>query len=47
MWALLMLPRFGGANMQAVTTVGLDIAKFVVQVHGYDAEPGGCSSAVN
>jgi transposase len=31
-------PRFGGANMQAVTTIGLDIAKSVFQVHGIDAE---------
>ncbi|HSA67402.1 MAG TPA: hypothetical protein VLE24_07040 [Methyloceanibacter sp.] len=33
-----MLPRFGGANQQAVTTIGLDIAKSVFQVHGIDAE---------
>jgi transposase len=31
-------PPFGGANMQAVTTIGLDIAKSVFQVHGIDAE---------
>jgi hypothetical protein len=31
-------PRFGGANMQAVTTIGLDIAKSVFQVHGTDAK---------
>jgi transposase len=31
-------PRFGGANMQTVTTIGLDIAKSVFQVHGIDAE---------
>jgi hypothetical protein len=34
MWALLGLPRFGGANMQTVTTIGLDIAKSVFQIHG-------------
>ncbi len=38
MWVLLRLPRFGGASMQAVTTIGLDIAKSVFQVHGIDAE---------
>jgi hypothetical protein len=37
MWALLKLPRFRGALMQAVTTIGLDIAKSVFQVHGVDA----------
>src|SRR6266511_4057366 len=37
MWVLLRPPRFGGANMQAVTTIGLDIAKSVFQVHGADA----------
>src|SRR5689334_23487913 len=37
MWALLKLPRFGGATMQTVTTIGLDIAKSVFQVHGVDA----------
>src|SRR4026208_1472426 len=31
-------PRFGGANMQAGTTIGLGIAKSVFQVHGIDAE---------
>jgi hypothetical protein len=31
-------PRFGGSSMQAVTTIGLDIAKSVFQVHGIDAE---------
>jgi transposase len=31
-------PRFGGTNMQAVTTIGLDIAKSVFQVRGIDAE---------
>src|SRR3989337_1486373 len=38
MWGLLVLPRFGGAIMQTVTTIGLDIAKSVFQVHGVDAE---------
>jgi tRNA/tmRNA/rRNA uracil-C5-methylase (TrmA/RlmC/RlmD family) len=33
MWVLLMFPRFGG-----VTTIGLDIAKAVFQVHGVDVE---------
>src|SRR4030081_672270 len=37
MWALLKLPRFGGASMQTITTIGLDIAKSVFQVHGVDA----------
>ena len=31
-------PRFAGANHQAVTTIGLDIAKLVFQVHGVGAE---------
>ena len=35
-WLLLKWPRFGGANMQVVTTIGLDIAKSVFQVHGVD-----------
>ena len=30
-------PRFGEPNMQMVTTIGLDIAKSVFQVHGIDA----------
>ena len=38
MWVLLMLPRFKGTQLQAVTTIGLDIAKSVFQVHGIDAE---------
>src|SRR5262245_9159516 len=38
MWVLLGRPRFGGAIMQVVTTIGLDIAKSVFQVHGVDAE---------
>src|SRR5271170_3763066 len=37
MWALLRLPRFGKLPMQTVTTIGLDIAKSVFQVHGVDA----------
>jgi transposase len=37
MWALLKLPRFGGASIQTITTIGLDIAKSVFQVHGVDA----------
>ena len=31
-------PQFGGANHATVTTIGLDIAKSVFQVHGIDAE---------
>src|SRR5258708_4811106 len=38
MWALLKLPRFGGASMQTITTIGLDIAKSVFQVHGIDRD---------
>jgi transposase len=38
MWGLLGLPRFGGATHANVTTIGLDIAKSVFQVHGIDAE---------
>src|SRR5262252_4270231 len=37
MWWLVEAPRFGGANMQAITTIGLDLAKSVFQVHGVDA----------
>src|SRR4051794_37485583 len=37
MWAPLKLPRFGGASMQTITTIGLDIAKSVFRVHGVDA----------
>src|SRR5215831_6855276 len=33
----LRLPRFGGATMQTIATIGLDIAKSVFQVHGVDA----------
>src|SRR5262245_51074456 len=36
-WVLLRPPRFGGAKMQTITTVGLDIAKSVFQIHGVDA----------
>jgi hypothetical protein len=52
MWVLLEFPRFGGASMQAITTIGLDVAKSVFQVHGIDAQgnvlirlpsPGPCS----
>jgi hypothetical protein len=35
---LLKLPRFEGANMQAITTIVFDIAKSVFQVHGVDAD---------
>ena len=38
MWALIRLPRFGGATHATITTIGLDIAKSVFQVHGVDAE---------
>jgi hypothetical protein len=34
MRVLLRPPRFVGANMQAVMTIGLDIAKSVFQNHG-------------
>jgi transposase len=37
MWVLLRPPLFRGAGMQAITTIGLDIAKSVFQVHGVDA----------
>ena len=37
MRALLKLPRFGGASTQTITTIGLDVAKSVFQVHGVDA----------
>ena len=30
--------------MQAITTVGLDIAKSVFQVHGVDAQGSACPS---
>src|SRR5262249_57744649 len=30
-------PRFGGAKHASVTTIGLDIAKSVFQIHGVDA----------
>ena len=39
MWVLLRHRRFGGASHgQAITTIGLDIAKSVFQVHGVDAD---------
>jgi transposase len=38
MWVLLMLPHLEEPIMQAVTTIGLDIAKSVFRVHGIDAE---------
>jgi transposase len=34
---LLRLPRFGGATHATITTIGLDIAKSVFQLHGVDA----------
>src|SRR5438105_12518490 len=37
MWGLLELLRFEEPTMQAITTIGLDIAKSVFQVHGIDA----------
>ena len=38
MWALLKVARFGEElTMQTITTIGLDIAKSVFQVHGVDA----------
>jgi hypothetical protein len=36
-WVLLRLPRFEELHMQTITTIGLDIAKSVFQVHGVDA----------
>jgi transposase len=33
-----MLPRFEEPIMQTVTTIGLDIAKSIFQVHGIDWE---------
>src|ERR1700726_3464546 len=38
MWVLLRPPRFEEQKMQAITTIGLDIAKSVFQVHGVDAK---------
>ena len=39
MWVLLEAPTISEEPiMQAVTTIGLDIAKSVFQVHGIDAE---------
>jgi transposase len=37
MWVLLRPPRFGGAKDASGTTIGLDIAKSVFQIHGVDA----------
>ena len=37
MWVLLRPPRFEELSMQTVTTIGLDIAKSVFQVHAVDA----------
>src|SRR5215813_8051135 len=37
MWGLLELPDSEELRMQTVTTIGLDIAKSVFQVHGVDA----------
>jgi len=38
MWVLLRPHDSEEPSMQAVTTIGLDIAKSVFQVHGIDAE---------
>ena len=38
MWALLRPHYLEEPSMQVVTTIGLDIAKSVFQVHGVDAE---------
>src|SRR5262245_1854403 len=39
MWGAVKAPRIGRSqSMQAITTIGLDIAKSVFQVHGVDAE---------
>ena len=38
MWALLKPHDSQEPAMQAITTIGLDIAKSVFQVHGVDAE---------
>ena len=38
MWVLLRPREFEEPKMQAITTIGLDIAKSVFQVHGVDAE---------
>jgi hypothetical protein len=37
MWVLLRPPQLEEPSMQTVTTIGLDIAKSVFQVHGVDA----------
>jgi transposase len=36
-WPPIGRPRFGGSHMKTVTTIGLDIAKSLFQVHGIDA----------
>jgi transposase len=38
MWVLLMRHDSEDPIMQAITTIGLDIAKSVFQVHGIDVE---------
>src|SRR5450631_3234053 len=38
MWVLLRPPQLEEPSMQTITTIGLDIAKSVFQVHGVDAE---------
>src|ERR1700693_5348210 len=38
MWVLLRPPGVEEPKMQAITTIGLDIAKSVFQVHGVDGE---------
>jgi transposase len=39
MWVLLKAPTIRRSQvMEAITTIGLDIAKSVFQVHGVDAE---------
>ena len=35
-WWPIKPPRFGGRHMKTVTTIGLDIAKSVFEVHGVD-----------
>src|SRR5664279_428209 len=38
MWVLLRPHHLEEPNMQTITTIGLDIAKSVFQVHGVDAQ---------
>src|SRR6202158_2048952 len=38
MWVLVRPTRFEEQKMQAITTIGLDIAKSVFQIHSVDAE---------